>query len=106
MIDWWAVATTGLWILGMSILLAAFSYHDWLARETGRRRRDLFNEFSFRLPCTCGIFLACVGWGLGQAGRWWERAFFFLIAASFGLEMRGLIASVHKRSKTQSGGRI
>jgi hypothetical protein len=37
MIDWYLVATSGLWILGASILLAAFSYHQWLAGERGRR---------------------------------------------------------------------
>jgi hypothetical protein len=40
MIDWRFVFVSALWILGLSIVLAAFSYHDWLRRETGRRWRE------------------------------------------------------------------
>jgi len=36
MIDWYMVAANGLWIAGLSVVVAAFSYHDWIARETSR----------------------------------------------------------------------
>ena len=55
-----------LWILGLSILLAAFSYHDWLAKETGQRRRELFRRRSWRLPFAAGIVLTCAGWGIAD----------------------------------------
>lgn len=99
MIDWRMVASNGLWILGLSVLLAAFSYHDWLAGTSGRRRRDLFKEPSFLLPCTSGLFLTCVGWGLGQAVRRWEKAVWFVLAATFGWETVRLLADAYKRSK-------
>jgi len=41
MSDWWFVAVSALWILGLSIVLAAFSYHDWLRRGTGRRWKEV-----------------------------------------------------------------
>lgn len=84
MIDWAYVATSSLWILGLSIILAAFSYHDWLARETGQRLRDLFERPSWRLPFSTGMVLFCLGLGLGRRFAWWERtlwgalAFFFV----------------------------
>ena len=100
MIDWWMVAANGLWILGLSVLLAAFSYHDWLAGRTGRRRRDLFKECSFRFPWTTGMLLVCAGWGLGQAARWWEKSLWFVLAGWFGWEMCRLVAAAYRRSKT------
>ena len=52
MIDWWMVGTNSLWIVGLSILFAALSYHDWLAKETGQRRRELFRA-TLRAPAVC-----------------------------------------------------
>lgn len=83
MIDWWIVATNSLWILGLSILLAAFSYHDWLAKELAKPRRDLFKERSWRLPFTGGMVLTCAGWGLSQAVVWWDRTLWAILAAWF-----------------------
>lgn len=98
MIDWWSIGTNSLWILGLSILLAVFSYLDWLARETRRPRRSLFNERSLRLPWTAGMFLACVGWGLSQAERWWEQGLWLMLAAWFVGETVRLIAPSCRRS--------
>lgn len=83
MIDWTYVGTNGLWILGLSIILAAFSYHDWLAHETGQRRRDLFKRPSWRLPFSTGMILFCLGLGLGRQLAWWERMFWGALAFSF-----------------------
>jgi hypothetical protein len=96
--DWLNVAATGLWTIGLSILLAAFSYHDWLARETGRRRRDLFRRRSFQLPWTSGICLTSAGWGLGQASWWWEKAFLFLLAAWFVWELLRQMSTFNRKS--------
>lgn len=82
MVDWVNVWTSSLWILGLSIVLAASSYHDWLARETGQRRRDLFRKPSWRLPFWTGITLFCVGVGLGSQLDWWERTLWGVLALS------------------------
>jgi uncharacterized membrane protein YtjA (UPF0391 family) len=37
MIDWLNVAANALWIIGCSILLAAFSYASWAASENKQR---------------------------------------------------------------------
>src|SRR5260221_10942498 len=71
MIDWSRLAANGLWIAGLSVLVGAFSYHDWIARETKRRRRDLFRQRSWQLPWTAGTCLTCVGWGLSQTSWRW-----------------------------------
>lgn len=82
MIDWVYVGTNSLWILGLSILLAALSYHDWLARETGQRRRALFRRLSWRLPLWTGMASFCIGVGLGRELSWWERIFWAALALS------------------------
>ncbi len=89
MIDWWVVVTCSTWILGVSILLAAFSYRDWVTGETARRR-DAFAERSWRLSCALGMLLVCGGWGLSLAARWWEQTLWFALAASFAWRLLGL----------------
>ena len=99
MIDWWMVTTNSLWILGLSILLAAFSYLDWLAGETGRPRLALSKGPSFHLAWMTGLFLTCAGWGLAQATRWWEKAVWLLLALWFGWAMLRSLVAAYKRSK-------
>ena len=98
MIDWWLVFTSALWILGLSIVLAAFSYHDWLRRETGRRLREMFSQPSWRLWSSAGLLLFCVGWGAGRGMQWWERVLWGALAVSFGWDAGRLaLAAVKER---------
>ena len=98
LIDWWNVFFNSLWILGLAIVLAAFSYHDWLARETGRRWREVFKEPSWKLWFAVGMFLTCAGFGLGVAARWWERGLWALFAGSFGWQtVQAILAMTRER---------
>jgi len=83
MIDWFEVAFSALWIFGLSMILAAFSYHYWLAGETSRRLRDLVARPSWTLPFSAGMVLTCVGFGYGLADRWWERTIWTALALSY-----------------------
>ena len=96
MIDWYIVATNGLWIAGLAMILAACSYHDWIARETRRRRRDLFKQRSWQVPWMCGMCLTCVGWGLSQASRWWEPVVWLGIGAWYAWDLTRLLATHHR----------
>jgi hypothetical protein len=87
MIDWWMVASNGLWIFGLALLLAAFSYHDWLAAERGWPRREVFSARSFRAPWTTGLFLTFGGWALARSGPWWERVPWGVVAVWCGWRM-------------------
>lgn len=93
MIDWYSVVTNGLWIAGLSVVVASFSYHDWIARETGRRRRDLFTERSWRFPRSSGMCLISVGWGLSQASRRWETLLWLVLGAWFAWDIVRLVTS-------------
>jgi hypothetical protein len=100
MIDWWMVAANGLWILGLALLLAALSYHHWLAGETGWRRRDLFSACSFQVPWTSGLFLAFTGWALAQAPQWWEKTLWLVLAAWCGWRMLSSLARALRQWRT------
>ena len=80
MIDWVNVTFNTLWICGLAVILAAFSYHDWLAHETGFRLRDILSQCSWRVPFAAGVLLTSVGLGYGVAGQWWERAIWAVLA--------------------------
>jgi len=84
MIDWYVVFSHSLWILGVSVVLAALSYHDWLRRELSRPLRQQLREPSFRLPSNAGFLLVALGFMLLPGSRWWARALWFLLAWSFG----------------------
>jgi hypothetical protein len=84
MIDWYFVLTHSLWIVGLSIALATFSYHDWLRRELNKPLRQQLREPSFRFPVNVGFLLVALGLTLLEGARWWERVLWFLLACSFG----------------------
>lgn len=88
------VATNGLWVLGLSIVLSVFSYHDWLARTTGRRFRQMMVLPSWRQSFSTGMFLTCLGWGLAQANHVWEKLLWMIVAVSFGsASIRSFVAN-------------
>jgi hypothetical protein len=84
MVDWYFVFTHGLWILGLAMWLAAFSYHNWRRTELRIPLRRELRESSFRVPSNAGLLLAAVGFMLLESGRWWERAAWFIVACLFG----------------------
>ena len=97
MIDWVNVALNSLWILGLSIILAAFSYHHWLAGETSRRLRDVLAQPSWKLPFSVGMVLTCVGFGYALAQHWWEKTIWTALALSYGWQF--VMALRHRQEK-------
>jgi hypothetical protein len=73
MIDPGRLVSNGVWILGLALVLAAWSYACWWARQRGLRFRQVVNEPVFATPFGCGFALFCLG--LALRGRsWWETA--------------------------------
>ena len=70
MIDLRLVAANGLWIVGASMTLAAFSYYSWLAQSRRRRVRD--------------VLQGTRGWPLARAGGLWLVASGFLMMETTG----------------------
>ena len=77
-----AVGAGALWVLGLGLVLAAFSYASWWASfyKTGLRRA--LGRPAFTLPFDLGLALACAGFAV--AGReWWEWLLWAALAALF-----------------------
>src|SRR5438477_5766834 len=87
MIDWINVALNALWVVGLSVILAAFSYHHWLAAESSRPLRDVLSRPSWTVPFSAGMALTCLGFGYGLGSRWWERAIWTALAIVFTYEL-------------------
>src|SRR5687767_5475536 len=95
------LTTNSLWVLGLSILLSALSYHDWLARTTNRRFRQMMALPSWRRAFSTGMFLTCLGWGVAQANDRWEQLLWIIVAISFGgASIRNLVGNRH-RNRTE-----
>jgi hypothetical protein len=62
-----------LWITGMAVFLAGFSYHYWQANVQSVPLRRQFQQVAFLRTSWFGLLL--VGLGLaGTSQNWWETA--------------------------------
>ena len=64
-------------------VLAALSYHDWLAHEMGRRLRDQFETRGWAIPFALGTTLFWTGLAATRSAAWWERVLWGGLALSF-----------------------
>jgi hypothetical protein len=82
LIDWPWVARNGLWVLGLSIAFAAWSYTSWWASSRRVRLRHALDRPLFQTPFSAGmtLFSASLAWG---ATRGWERILWIVLAAAF-----------------------
>jgi putative copper export protein len=87
MIDWVNLAFNALWIFGLSILLAAVSYHRWLAWEQDGAFRELMSRRSWKLPFASGMLLVCGGVAGGIVERGWERAIWTALGAFYAYQL-------------------
>jgi hypothetical protein len=72
-INWQSVIVNSFWIMGLAILLAAFSYHYWAANEANRRLRDQLNQPAFQQ--WYWVSFVFIGVGLvGTSQKTWEMA--------------------------------
>ena len=55
MIDWPSLARHALWILGLSIVLAAWSYVSWLAAQRKVRTWRATGWPAFEVPAAAGL---------------------------------------------------
>ncbi len=61
MIDWWALFVNSLWILGLAVILSAFSYADWQAHRRGGSLRQVLARPGFGVSFSMGAVLFCLG---------------------------------------------
>ncbi len=82
MIDWWNVFYNALWIIGLAIIVTAFSYNDWQAYQSGIKLRSQLKAVAFQLPLSIGLMLVSLGLALLVAA-WWERLLWLVFAGLF-----------------------
>jgi hypothetical protein len=97
-IDWASLGANAVWVLGLSIVLAALSYRAWLASAArGRTAADGSSAESWRVPGAFGMLLATLGWAAAQAGHWWTRALCLALAVSFAWDVARLSGTRRQR---------
>jgi hypothetical protein len=70
-INWLSLVINSFWIFGLAVLLAAFSYHYWLAIENNRPLRVQLNELSFLKHFWLSFLLIGIGL-VGTSREIWE----------------------------------
>jgi hypothetical protein len=81
-IDWWSVFTHSLWIVGLAIALAVFSFADWQASARHEGLRTSLDRTLQSPVFWAGIALVCLGAGLGVKELWERIPWFLLTGAS------------------------
>ncbi len=71
--DWLSLLFNVFWIFGAAVLLAATSYHYWLAQQINRSLREQLNEPSYTRLFWISLLLICIGLA-GTGTRVWETA--------------------------------
>lgn len=72
-----SVIANAFWIVGLAILLAAFSFHYDRARRAGRSVRGQLGRRSFTLAAWASATLVCIGLA-ATSDRLWEAAIWLL----------------------------
>lgn len=81
MAEVWLVIKNGLWILGLSILLAAWSYARYAAFEAHVKTRVKLNEPKYALIVDLGLLLFVAGMAATET-RWWAIVLWILLGVS------------------------
>jgi len=69
-IPWGDVLSNFTWILGAAIILADFSYHEFLASVKKTKRIEVFKRSSFKRPFLIGLILVTVGISVSIHNLW------------------------------------
>ena len=79
-IDFLSVAANGLWILGLSLILAVISWTHWVASRKGAHFQEILNQ----RQRTVYLAMALVCGGLAATTQgWWERGLWLLLTAAW-----------------------
>ncbi len=82
MIDWWGVFSNTLWVVGLAVLLAAWSMAYYEAQHDDRKVREAFSQTSYSWALTVGLMLFCAGLAATE-DRWWARVLWTLLGVGF-----------------------
>lgn len=91
-IDWVGLGRNGLWLLGLSLVLAAISHAAWLAKVQRVRVRAALAGPACRFSCWIGLLLCAAG--LAWAGTvLWQRTAWIALAAACAWQAANMLRS-------------
>ncbi len=82
MIDWVMVGSNALWIVGLAIALAAFSFASWQSWATGASFRQTLGRPTFQGVLSLAGLLFCLGLA-ATSPVLWQAALWLILAALF-----------------------
>lgn len=82
LIDWPGLIRNALWIVGLSIALAAWSHLSWWAPVHHVKLRQALSLSRFQVPFLAGLTLFCAGLAWGTT-LWWERGLWGILGLAF-----------------------
>jgi hypothetical protein len=82
MINGWGVFSNSLWVLGLSVLLAAWSMSYYEAQRSDKKVLRILSEGGYSWAVTVGLVLFCVGLAATEE-RLWAQVLWGLLGAAF-----------------------
>jgi hypothetical protein len=79
MFNLWQIAAHALWILGLAVLLAAWSFGYYEAQQRGGRVLSLLSQPNYDLALTIGLVFFLGGLA-GADGRIWAKIILIILA--------------------------
>jgi len=86
MIDGLNIFFNALWILGLAIILAAFSYSTWRVSQHDLELRCVLNGFAFQILLSLGLMLVSLALAL-LTEMWWERLIWLVFVGIFAFQI-------------------
>ena len=86
MLDFGMIIRNGLWILGLAVLLAVWSYARYSAIRQGVRTRQMMSEFRYAFPADIGLLLFVAGMALTEP-RSWARILWLILGSAIIIHM-------------------
>lgn len=72
MLDVWSLVTNGLWVLGLAVLLAIWSWARYVAYQAGVKSRVILDQRQYAVALDVGLLLFIVGMAATE-DRWWAQ---------------------------------
>ncbi len=94
MINWWRIGSAALWIIGLAILLAAYSYHRHDVAQQSAYARHGRGRYKLGFVARLGLLFLSVGLG-ATSDSWLERGMWGIIA--LGVVLQFAVACLHVR---------
>lgn len=104
MIDIWGVLANFLWILGLAVLLAVWSYASYKAGLVRQKVRAKLATVKYTLALDAGLLLFLVGMALTE-DRGWARILWIVLAVAVTAEGVWRIILYRRTPVSESGSR-